>query len=233
MRNWLLPPKIRRQSQSNKRRLKPPGSGREAGGPSPHICRRDGNASGANGPGTKTDFCPLFFTTLTTESNAKTTLSRPFPQANERLSRSVRYLPISRMQTESKEDDRSRLRFGGDWERPCEAKGGHQCSRTEKTSRRDRAHRHGGRRVHPQWHDSKQDPGMRSFISQASLKECSTGKITVSETESARRRIARRVPMIVKRETHLVRSQFNGNRIAALDGIGRFVDPHTLEIISP
>jgi pyruvate/2-oxoglutarate dehydrogenase complex dihydrolipoamide dehydrogenase (E3) component len=74
---------------------------------------------------------------------------------------------------------------------------------------------------------------MRSFISQASLKECSTGKITVSETESARRRIARRVPMIVKRETHLVRSQFNGNRIAALDGIGRFVDPHTLEIISP
>src|SRR4029077_14781896 len=146
-----------------------------------------GTRWGANGPGTKTDFCPLFFTTLTTESNAKTTLSRPFPQANERLSRSVRYLPISRMQTESKEDDRSRLRFGGDWERPCGAKGGHQCSRTGKTSRRDQAHRHGGRRVHPQWHDSKQDPGVRSFISQASLKECSTGKITVSETESARR----------------------------------------------
>jgi len=41
------------------------------------------------------------------------------------------------------------------------------------------------------------------------------------------------VQVIVKRETHLVRSQFNGNRIAALDGIGRFVDPHTLEIISP
>jgi NAD(P) transhydrogenase len=45
--------------------------------------------------------------------------------------------------------------------------------------------------------------------------------------------IASRVRMIVTRETHLVRSQFNRNRIAELDGTGRFLDPHTLEITSP
>jgi NAD(P) transhydrogenase len=45
--------------------------------------------------------------------------------------------------------------------------------------------------------------------------------------------IASRVKMIVARETHLVRSQFNRNRIAELDGTGRFLDPHTLEITSP
>jgi NAD(P) transhydrogenase len=45
--------------------------------------------------------------------------------------------------------------------------------------------------------------------------------------------IASRVRMIVTRETHLVRSQFNRNGIAELDGTGRFLDPHTLEISSP
>jgi NAD(P) transhydrogenase len=45
--------------------------------------------------------------------------------------------------------------------------------------------------------------------------------------------IATRVRMIVARETHLVRSQFNRNRIAQLDGTGRFADPHTVEITSP
>src|SRR5260370_10548163 len=39
--------------------------------------------------------------------------------------------------------------------------------------------------------------------------------------------------MIVTRETHLVRSKFNSNRVAEHDGTGRFLDPHTLEITSP
>ena len=38
--------------------------------------------------------------------------------------------------------------------------------------------------------------------------------------------------MIVTRETNLVRSQFNRNRVAELDGTARFLDPHTLEIAS-
>src|SRR5215471_2978235 len=45
--------------------------------------------------------------------------------------------------------------------------------------------------------------------------------------------IASRVQTIVARETHLVRSQFNRNHIVELDGTGRFIDPHTLEITSP
>jgi NAD(P) transhydrogenase len=45
--------------------------------------------------------------------------------------------------------------------------------------------------------------------------------------------IASRVQTIVTRETHLVRSQFNRNHIVELDGTGRFIDPHTLEITSP
>jgi len=44
--------------------------------------------------------------------------------------------------------------------------------------------------------------------------------------------IASRVRVIVTRETHLVRSQFNRNRVAELDGTGRFLDPHTLEVTS-
>jgi len=44
--------------------------------------------------------------------------------------------------------------------------------------------------------------------------------------------IASRVRMIVTRETNLVRSQFNRNRVAELDGTARFLDPHTLEIAS-
>jgi NAD(P) transhydrogenase len=42
--------------------------------------------------------------------------------------------------------------------------------------------------------------------------------------------IASRVQMIVRRETQVVRAQFNRNRIAALDGAARFLDPHTVEI---
>src|SRR5580700_2799713 len=45
--------------------------------------------------------------------------------------------------------------------------------------------------------------------------------------------IANRVRTIVTRETNLVRSQFHRNGVAELDGSGRFVDPHTLEISSP
>src|ERR1700738_4916907 len=45
--------------------------------------------------------------------------------------------------------------------------------------------------------------------------------------------IASRVRTIVTRETHLVRSQFNRNRIAEIDGVGRFLDPHAVEITSP
>jgi len=44
--------------------------------------------------------------------------------------------------------------------------------------------------------------------------------------------IASRVRMIVTRETNLVRSQFNRNRVTELDGTARFLDPHTLEIAS-
>ncbi len=44
--------------------------------------------------------------------------------------------------------------------------------------------------------------------------------------------IGSRVRMIVTRETNLVRSQFNRNRVAELDGTARFLDPHTLEIAS-
>lgn len=44
--------------------------------------------------------------------------------------------------------------------------------------------------------------------------------------------IASRVRVIVTRETHLVRSQFNRNRVAELDGTGRFLGPHTLEVTS-
>ena len=45
--------------------------------------------------------------------------------------------------------------------------------------------------------------------------------------------IASRVRTIVARETHLVRSQFSRNHVVELDGTGRFLDPHTLEIASP
>src|SRR6267142_4460047 len=49
----------------------------------------------------------------------------------------------------------------------------------------------------------------------------------------SREEIATRVRMIVTRETHLVRSQFNRNRVVELDGTARFLDPHTLEIANP
>jgi NAD(P) transhydrogenase len=49
----------------------------------------------------------------------------------------------------------------------------------------------------------------------------------------SREEIATRVRMIVTRETHRVRSQFNRNRVAELDGTGRFLDPHTLETTNP
>ena len=49
----------------------------------------------------------------------------------------------------------------------------------------------------------------------------------------SREEIATRVRMIVTRETHLVRSQFSRNRVVALDGTARFLDPHTLEITNP
>jgi NAD(P) transhydrogenase len=42
--------------------------------------------------------------------------------------------------------------------------------------------------------------------------------------------IASRVRTIVTRETHLVRSQFNRNRVSEIDGAGRFLDSHTVEI---
>src|SRR5580704_9629896 len=44
--------------------------------------------------------------------------------------------------------------------------------------------------------------------------------------------IASRVRTIVTRETHLVQSQFSRNHIVMLDGTGRFLDPHTVEITS-
>ena len=48
----------------------------------------------------------------------------------------------------------------------------------------------------------------------------------------SREEIASRVQMIVTRETNLVRSQFNRNRVTELDGTARFLDPHTLEVTS-
>jgi NAD(P) transhydrogenase len=48
-----------------------------------------------------------------------------------------------------------------------------------------------------------------------------------------REEIASRVRTIVTRETHLIRSQFSRNRVAEIDGTGRFLDPHTVEITSP
>jgi NAD(P) transhydrogenase len=41
------------------------------------------------------------------------------------------------------------------------------------------------------------------------------------------------VRTIVTRETHLIRSQFSRNRVGEIDGTGRFLDPHTVEITSP
>ena len=49
----------------------------------------------------------------------------------------------------------------------------------------------------------------------------------------SREEIATRVRMIVTRETQLVRSQFNRNRVVEIDGTARFLDPHTLEINNP
>jgi NAD(P) transhydrogenase len=51
--------------------------------------------------------------------------------------------------------------------------------------------------------------------------------------EISRDEIASRVRTIVKRETHLVRSQFNRNRVAELEGTARFLDAHTVEISNP
>jgi NAD(P) transhydrogenase len=48
----------------------------------------------------------------------------------------------------------------------------------------------------------------------------------------SRDEIANRVRTIVNRETRLVRSQFSRNRVVELDGTGRFLDPHTVEITS-
>jgi NAD(P) transhydrogenase len=48
-----------------------------------------------------------------------------------------------------------------------------------------------------------------------------------------REEIVNRVRTIVARETHLVSSQLNRNRVAELDGSARFVDPHTLEVTNP
>jgi NAD(P) transhydrogenase len=42
-----------------------------------------------------------------------------------------------------------------------------------------------------------------------------------------------RVRTIITRETHLVRSQFSRNRVAEIDGSGRFLDSHTVEITKP
>src|SRR3984893_8642452 len=42
-----------------------------------------------------------------------------------------------------------------------------------------------------------------------------------------------RVRTIVTRETHLVRSQFSRNRVAEIDGSGRFLDSHTVEMTKP
>ncbi len=36
--------------------------------------------------------------------------------------------------------------------------------------------------------------------------------------------------MLVGRETQPVRAQFNRNRIAEIEGIARFLDPHTVEV---
>src|SRR5579871_4733151 len=41
-----------------------------------------------------------------------------------------------------------------------------------------------------------------------------------------------RVRRIVTRETHLVQSQFSRNHVIELDGTGRLVDPHRVEITS-
>src|SRR5580700_5742078 len=51
--------------------------------------------------------------------------------------------------------------------------------------------------------------------------------------EISRDEIATRVRTIVNRETHLVRSQFNRNRVTELEGTARFLEPHTLEILNP
>jgi NAD(P) transhydrogenase len=48
----------------------------------------------------------------------------------------------------------------------------------------------------------------------------------------SRDEIASRVRTIVTRETHLVQSQFSRNHVVELDGTGRFLDPHTVEITS-
>lgn len=39
-----------------------------------------------------------------------------------------------------------------------------------------------------------------------------------------------RVSAIVERETHVIRAQFKRNEVTVLDGIARFLDPHTLEV---
>src|ERR1700730_12186207 len=48
-----------------------------------------------------------------------------------------------------------------------------------------------------------------------------------------REEIASRVRTIVTRETHLIRSQFSRNRVGEIDGTGRFLDSHAVEITSP
>ena len=48
-----------------------------------------------------------------------------------------------------------------------------------------------------------------------------------------REEIDNRVRTIVTRETHLVRSHFVRNRVVEIDGTGRFLDPHTVEITTP
>jgi NAD(P) transhydrogenase len=47
-----------------------------------------------------------------------------------------------------------------------------------------------------------------------------------------REEIAPRVQAIVARETHIVRSQFNRNRVTELHGTARFTDPHSVDIVS-
>jgi NAD(P) transhydrogenase len=48
-----------------------------------------------------------------------------------------------------------------------------------------------------------------------------------------REEIDSRVRTIVTRETHLIRSQFSRNSVGEIDGTGRFLDSHTVEITSP
>lgn len=129
--------------------------------------------------------------------------------------------------------DGSTLRFGSNRERPCRPKGRNQRGETGKTCRRHRTRRNAwGASVHSGTIPSKTVRDAVLYLTGFNERAFYGQDYRLRE-QINRDEIDSRVRTIITRETHLVRSQFSRNRVAEVDGSGRFLDSHTVEITKP